>query len=83
MASRSSELGLSMEESPVGLPDVDERFLAPITGIAFWSAVALPFLHLPLLLVTGLSSQATSTAFLVLLTLNVVALLIGHPHYRD
>jgi len=83
MASRSSELGLSMEESPVGLPDIGERFLAPITGIAFWSAVALPFLHLPLLLATGLSSEATSTAFLVLLALNVVALLIGHPHYRD
>jgi len=83
MASRSNELGLSLENSRVGLPDVDERVLAPITGIAFWSAIALPFLHLPLLLATGLSDSATATAFLVLLALNVVALLIGHPHYRE
>ena len=83
MASRPSELTPSLSESGVGLPDVGESVVAPITGAAFWAAVVLPFLHLPLLVATGLSSQSTATAFLVLLALNVVALLVGHPHYRD
>jgi hypothetical protein len=54
----------------------------PLTGVAFWAAVALPFLHVPLLMTTGLSSQGTATAFLVLLVLNVLALLLGHPYSR-
>jgi len=83
MASRLREFGRSTEESSVALPGVGEHVLAPVTAVAFWSAVALPFLHVPLLLATGLSSESTSTAFLVLLGLNVFALLVGHPHYRD
>lgn len=83
MASRSSELVPSIQGSGVGFPDVGRRVVSPITGAAFWAAVALPFLHLPLLVATGLSTRSTATAFLVLLALNVVALLVGHPHYRD
>lgn len=83
MATRPTDLAPSLDESSVSLPDVGENVLAPITGAAFWSAVALPFLHLPLLLATGLSSQSTATAFVVLVVLNVVTLLIGHTHYRD
>lgn len=51
----------------------------PVTGAAFWSAIALPFLHLPLL-ASGLESETTQVAFLVLLALNVVTLLIGHSY---
>jgi hypothetical protein len=35
------------------------------------------------LLATGLSSQSTTMAFVGLLALNVVALLLGHPHSRN
>lgn len=54
----------------------------PLTGFAFWAAIALPFLHLPLL-VTGLETSRMTAAFLVLLGLNVVALVVGHSHRRD
>jgi len=58
--------GLSMMESPV-------------RTVGFWSAISLPFLHVPLLL-TGLDTTADTLAFGALLALNLVALLIGHGH---
>lgn len=54
----------------------------PVTGAAFWAAIALPFLHLPLL-ATGLETTTGIAAFLILVGLNVVTLLIGHSHRRD
>jgi len=51
-----------------------------VAGIAFWTAIVLPFLHLPLL-ASGLQNSSVVAAFLVLLTLNVVAALIGHRHH--
>lgn len=54
----------------------------PVAGAAFWAAIALPFLHLPLL-ATGLETTTTTVAFLVLLGLNVLTLLIGHSYHRD
>ncbi|PSP31436.1 hypothetical protein BRC64_10200 [Halobacteriales archaeon QH_10_67_22] len=62
---------------------IDTGLLEPVAGVAFWTAVALPFLHVPLLLLTGLSTPNTMTAFLVLLALNVVALLVGHSYSRE
>jgi len=53
--------------------------LSPIKRIAFWTAIVLPFLHLSLL-TTGLDSQSTVLAFSLLVTLNVFALVVGHPH---
>lgn len=55
------------------------RVVDPIKRIAFWSAIVLPFLYLPLL-ATGLDSRATVVAFAVLVALNVGALLVGHPY---
>lgn len=63
------------------VPAAGESLLAPIRGIAFWSAIALPFLYIPLL-VSGLGSASTRTAFVALVACNVVALLIGHSHRR-
>ena len=59
------------------------RLRRPLTGFAFWAAIALPFLHVPLVVTTGLSSTSTTTAFVALVTLNVLALLVGHSHSRD
>lgn len=55
--------------------------LAPIRTVAFWTAVALPFLYLPLL-ATGLEETTTTAAFVTLLAANAVALLVGHSHRR-
>lgn len=49
---------------------------------AFWSAIVLPFLHLPLM-ATGLESTSVSLAFAVLVALNVLAVIVGQPHRRD
>ena len=53
---------------------------APLRFVAFWTAVALPFLYLPLL-VGGLGGGQT-TAFVSLLLLNVAALVLGHDYGR-
>jgi hypothetical protein len=53
--------------------------LTPIRIVGFWTAVALPFLHVPLL-ATGLDSGQETAAFVLLLTLNLLALFLGYPH---
>ncbi len=68
-------------------PDVRPRLPLPsvgrqVIGLAFWAAIALPFLHLPLL-ITGLETTRMTVAFLLLLGLNVVALIVGQPYGRD
>jgi len=80
MATRPTDISDAVRESGSAIGSGLRR---PITGAAFWTAVALPFLHVPLLLVTGLSSSSTATAYAVLIALNVLALLVGHPHYRE
>jgi len=55
---------------------------APIRMVSFWSAVALPFLHVPLLL-QGLDGTSETTTFLALLGLNLLALLVGHSYNVD
>lgn len=52
--------------------------VAPLRFLAFWTAVALPFLYLPLL-AGGLDGQQ-ATVFVGLLLMNAVALLVGHEH---
>lgn len=64
------------------LPQVDEPVIAAARAVAFWTAIALPFLYLPLLL-SGLNSGATRVAFLALIACNAVALRIGHSHKRS
>jgi len=54
----------------------------PLQMVAFWTAIALPFFHLHLLL-DGLSSSAETTTFLWLLALNLVALVVGHSYNSD
>jgi hypothetical protein len=50
-----------------------------IEGIAFWSAIVLPFIYLPLL-ATGLDSADKQLAFAVLVALNALMILLGHRH---
>lgn len=55
--------------------------LRPLARIAFWAAIVLPFLYLPLL-VTGLDGGAETTAFVALLVCNTVAIYVGQYHSR-
>lgn len=69
------------------LGDLYDRFrnhalTTPLEAAGFWSAIALPFLYLPLL-VTGIASQAELLTFVGLLALNLAALFAGHGYKRD
>lgn len=52
-----------------------------VRAIAFWLAIALPFLYLPLL-VGGFEARAEMFAFAGLVVLNLVALVVGHEYRR-
>lgn len=77
---RAGVLGKLVETSPVTLQIGLEIICAPIRFLAFWLAVALPFLYLPLL-ASGLRGEQV-TVFGTLLALNAVALVVGHGHAR-
>lgn len=51
----------------------------PLSAVAFWSAVALPLLYVPLL-VAGLSTSQDLLLFLGLFGLHLVALFGGRSH---
>lgn len=67
------------------LEAVREQFGAVLVrsmeAVAFWLAVALPFLYLPLL-ANGISGQE-ALVFVGLLVVNVVALVAGHGYHRN
>ncbi|WP_232686134.1 hypothetical protein [Halobacterium zhouii] len=56
--------------------------LKPFEVVGFWSAVALPFLYVPLL-VTGPNTPGEQTALVTLVLVHVAALLLGHRHRSD
>lgn len=51
----------------------------PVQFTSFWLAIGLPFVHVPLL-ARGLGSRYVSLAFFTLLSLNVLALYVGHGY---
>lgn len=53
-----------------------------IEGVAFWSAIVLPFLHVPLL-ATGLDTPAAKIAFSALIAVNVFAAVVGQSYHDD
>ncbi|WP_435119457.1 hypothetical protein [Halolamina sp. C58] len=52
--------------------------LVPVRTAAFWSAVALPLVYLPLVATGAVWDQPL--LFCALLALNAVAFLVGHDH---
>jgi len=78
-SSSVNELFARLDEA---MPNISQSLLAPIRGVAFWIAIALPFLYMPLL-VSGLRSSSVKLAFGVLVATNAVALLVGHSHARE
>lgn len=53
-----------------------ETFFRPIEAVAFWAAVAMPFVYLPLLL-TGIDTGSEQIALAALVALHIVALVVG------
>lgn len=60
----------------------EHSLTTPLEVVSFWSAIALPFLYVPLLL-AGISTQGELLTFVGLLALNLAALLAGHGHKRE
>lgn len=81
MSSSTSDLRSTLRNS-TAVATTGRTLLAPIRAVAFWLAVALPFLYLPLLAV-GLNQPSVITAFVALLTTNAVALMVGHSYALD
>jgi hypothetical protein len=51
----------------------------PVVSAAFWLAIVLPFVHVPLL-VAGIDAPGRLGAYFGLLALNVACLAVGHHH---
>jgi len=54
----------------------------PVEAAAFWSAVVLPFLYVPLFL-SGLETAGTLDACVALIGLHVAALVLGRGYNAD
>lgn len=54
----------------------------PVEALAFWAAVALPFVYLPLV-ASGFESPTGALFFVALVVVNVLALLVGHGYKRE
>ena len=54
----------------------------PTQFLSFWIAIALPFVHLPLL-AQGLGDPDVTLVFLLLLGANVFALYVGHGYKQE
>lgn len=50
-----------------------------VQAAGFWTAVVLPFLHVPLLL-SGLDTATDTWLFVALIALNLLALVVGHGY---
>jgi len=53
-----------------------------ITAAAFWLAIPLPFLYVPVLL-SGLKTQSEYLVFVGLVVAHVAVLSVGHPYATD
>lgn len=81
MSSRSITDPLSVPAT-IGDRSLRDLVARPLQRVAFWAAIALPFVHVPLL-VTGLDSRPATIAFAVLVVLNVAALFAGHYYDHE
>ena len=85
----STQRPTAAKDDPTETGEYDSRFLErtvpeladSIRKTSFWAAIVLPFLYVPIL-IHGLTSWVLSTAFLLLLAINLVALYLGHYHRR-
>jgi len=62
-------------------PRLSRLVLAAVQATAFWTAVVLPVVYLPLL-ATGLDSVRTALTFAALAAVHVCTLVVGQPYGR-
>ena len=68
------------DSNPTGLAQLlTQTFVPSFERTAFWTAVVLPFLYVPLLF-GGIHTSGELVAFAVLLAINLLALYLGHDH---
>lgn len=75
------------DERPLWIATATKQYLitpivASVEMVAFWTAIALPFLYVPLLL-TRLETWGEVVVFIGLFVLNVVALVAGHRYKTE
>jgi len=58
------------------------RLRATAQAVAFWGAIVLPFVYLPMLAL-GLQTIERQLLFTSLVALNVVLVIVGHHHRQD
>lgn len=56
-----------------------DHVIEPVRVIGFWSAIALPFMYVPLL-ATGIDTAPEAAVFFGLLAANLVAIAVGHSY---
>jgi|AntRauTorckE6833_2_1112554.scaffolds.fasta_scaffold42079_2 hypothetical protein len=76
--SEPSTLPFGGDALPAPAAAVAATLLAPVRAVAFWSAVALPFVYLPLIATGAVWDRPL--VFCAMLLLNGVAFLAGHSH---
>ena len=72
-------MSLSTDQAPSDRRPVVGDLSRPLSAAAFWSALALPLLYVPLL-AAGLGSTQDLLLFLGLFALHLVALFGGRSH---
>ena len=80
-SSLSGHLG-SDSHGRFALQSLRRTLLWTVRGLAFWIAVVLPFIYIPLLVV-GIDSVQMLVAFVALVAVNVCALLVGQSYDDD
>lgn len=70
------------ERLPEHVVSMIAQIARSLEAVAFWSAIALPFLYVPLL-VNGVGTSAQLTAFLTLLAFHALAIVGGYRYNRE
>lgn len=78
----NSSARADVEQTTDRSPPLLGAIARPLEAAAFWSAIALPFLYVPLLF-GGLVTNAQLTAFLTLLGFHALAIVGGYRYNRD
>ncbi|MFW6384320.1 MAG: hypothetical protein ACOCZC_02870 [Halodesulfurarchaeum sp.] len=72
----------STHDASNGPPPRAGIVLEPLQAVAFWAAIGLPFIYVPLV-VRGLETVTVQMTVAVLLALHVITLVLGRQYNAD